>query len=163
MTVHLKGNLRNGSDSCHALKSGGCHLNADDEKILTKARFRADHGGKKLCLVVLSVAELDLDQGGTLQEIYDRAKERCCSLCPHDVIPYLRLQHRNQPKGQSRKIAMEPIKDEEDTQHIFHMGHDDEGLWLEAYPFRESSDLWRPQEKFFFVKEKEQATAYATA
>ena len=152
MTARLTGELQSGSDSCHALRSSGCAIDLLEEEVLARAKFRADHGGKKLDLVVRSGRELGLEYGGSRRQIYGNAAERGLRQCPHELGPYLRLQYRNQPSGEGLMIAMEPIPDRLGTEHIFYIGCDAQGIWFDAYSCE--VDFWYGHEKWIFVREE---------
>jgi hypothetical protein len=94
--------------------------------ILKKVKFKK----QEIELVVKTVSKLGLPDGGTLKEIYEKAKEQGLELCPAEVGPALRLVYTDQPKGEWLRIAMEPVTDSDGDLFVFSIEHDDDGLWL---------------------------------
>jgi hypothetical protein len=78
------------------------------DEILGRPAFTFAREPRQLDLVLLSVAALGFDQGGTLAEIHARAIKLGFELCPEEVGPQLRLQYRNQPVGEFLHVAMKP-------------------------------------------------------
>src|SRR5262245_21343887 len=61
-------------------------------------------------LTLLSAAELGIESESSLAEVYRRATQFGLALCPGEVGPQLRLDYRDQPRGESLTIAMGPVK-----------------------------------------------------
>lgn len=116
--------------------------------ILEKVSFSKE--SKDIELEIISVAELGLPDGGTISQIYAKAKERGLELCPAEVGPQLRLQYKDQPKGEWLLVAMEPITDSDGGLHIFSVEHDGDGLWLDAY-CGDPDNFYRGSNRFLFV------------
>jgi hypothetical protein len=60
-------------------------------------------------LTVVSAAELGVESESSLADLYSRARQLGLMLCPAEVAPQLRLDYRDQPRGETLIIAMEPI------------------------------------------------------
>lgn len=121
--------------------------------ILGKPAFTVSSEEVEVELVVVSVAELGFKDGATRKKIYQRAQEFGLDLCPNEVGPQLRLQYKDQPKGEWLLIAMEPIADSDGYLKVFRVAHDDDELWLHGiygYPDR----FWVGGRRFVFVRRK---------
>src|SRR5262249_24301028 len=60
-------------------------------------------------LVLISAADRGVETDSSLADVYKRARQVGLELCPAEVGPQLRLQYRNQPRGEALAIAMEPV------------------------------------------------------
>lgn len=85
---------------------------------------------EEIDLVSFSVEQLGFQNGVTLKEIYDKAKEFGLELCPPQVGPELRLDYKDQPEGEYLRIAMEPITDRDDDPRLFNICRYDSESWL---------------------------------
>lgn len=117
--------------------------------ILSKSAFTVASAEEEIQLVNLSVAELGFKDGATYENICSKAKELGLELCPNEVGPQLRLQYKDQPKGEYLRIAMEPITDSDGDLVIFDVDHDDDGLWLDGN-FGFSDRFWFADRRFVF-------------
>ncbi|MSU60703.1 MAG: hypothetical protein EXS52_02180 [Candidatus Staskawiczbacteria bacterium] len=85
-----------------------------------------------------------------LKEIFAMAKEKGLQLCPNQVGPELRLQYKDQSKGEWIIIGMEPIADSVGGLSLFDVVYDDDGLWLPADDGSPDS-VWNEHYRFVFV------------
>src|SRR3989338_2899129 len=115
-----------------ALKDAGCKISNWSNDILGKPAFTAATEETEVELVVVSAAELGFKDGATRADIYQKTQQLGLSLCPPEVGAQLRLQYKDQPKGEWLRIAMEPITDSGGNLRVFSVGHNDVGLWLYA-------------------------------
>jgi hypothetical protein len=60
-------------------------------------------------LTVVSAAELGVESESSLADLYSRARQLGLMLCPAEVAPQLRLDYRDQSRGETLIIAMEPV------------------------------------------------------
>lgn len=152
-TIKLGTGLKTADDFRKALKKvGGIGDWADD--ILGKPAFTASDTESKVELVVRSVEELGFKDGATREEIYNRAKEIGLDLCPAEVGPQLRLQYKDQPKGEWLLIAMEPITDSDGGLYVFGVGRRDDGMqWLRGY-YGSSDFFWHGNFRWVFLRRK---------
>jgi hypothetical protein len=60
-------------------------------------------------LVLVSAADLGVETESSLADVYKRARQVGLELCPAEVGLQLRLDYRNQPRGEALTIAMEPV------------------------------------------------------
>lgn len=85
-----------------------------------------------LDLVAVSGADLGCTGWTRRDEIYRRALARGLVPCPPEVGPALREQYPDQPLGEWRYIAMEPIMGSARLLRVFSVERDVDGLWLRA-------------------------------
>ncbi len=143
--------LKTTDDFRKAIKDGGIKIGDYANDILGKPAFTVAIEETELDLVVVSVAELGFKNEATCKQIYARAKERGLDLCPDEVSPQLRLQYKNQPKGEWLIVAMEPIRASAGDPHVFVVGHDDGGLWLGS-GYGHSGSVWSADSRWVFVR-----------
>lgn len=69
----------------------------------------------------LGLEKSDISSTSTYKVIFYRAQSLGLKLCPKEVGPYLRLQYKDQPRGECLTIAMNPIQtvDEESYRRAF--------------------------------------------
>jgi len=121
--------------------------------ILGKSSFVPSVKETEVDLVNISVAELGFKNGATRDKIYDRALELGLELCPAEVGPQLRLQYKNQPKGEWLRVAMDPIADSLGLLDVFFVYHHSGDLWLNAYSGNPVS-FWQDDSRWVFVLRK---------
>jgi hypothetical protein len=112
------------------MKETNCKVGDWANDIMGKPAFFVTSFEKKIQLVNVSVAELGFKNSATYKDICARAEELGLGLCPNEVGPQLRLQYKDQPKGEWLRIAMEPIADSDGHLNIFKVEHLDDVLWL---------------------------------
>jgi hypothetical protein len=79
------------------------------DEILGRPAFPYVRSKMDLELTLVSAAELGVEAEASLADVYKRAKQFGLALCPPEVGPQLRLDYRDQPRGESLKIGMEPV------------------------------------------------------
>jgi hypothetical protein len=131
-TINLGTGPRTADDFRRALAEKGCKLGEWGNDIIGKLAFSARSDEAEIKLVRITVAELGYVQGASRKDIYEQALKLGLDLCPSEVAPQLRLQYTDQPKGEVLIIAMEPITDSGGNLHVFNLGCDANGLWLNA-------------------------------
>ena len=150
-TVKLGIGLTTADDFRTAIKQAGFRIGDWANDILGKPAFTVSEVEMELDLVNISVAELGFENGATRKEVYDRAIELGLALCPNEVGPQLRLQYKDQPRGEWFIVAMEPISDSVGDLEVFFLAHRVGGLWLycgNGHPgFR-----WVADTRFVFVR-----------
>lgn len=147
-TIKL-GTIKNADDFRKALKKAGFKIGNWGNDILDKPAFTVASSEEEIQLVNLSVADLGFKNGATYKDVCAKAKELGLELCPNEVGPQLRLQYKDQPKGEWLRIAMEPITDSDGHLHVFGVVHDVGGLWL--YGRSGYSGLfWLADDRFVF-------------
>ena len=79
------------------------------DEILGRAAFPYAREKTVVELAVVSAAELGVESESSLADFYNRARQLGLVLCPAEVAPQLRLDYRDQPRGETLIIAMEPV------------------------------------------------------
>jgi hypothetical protein len=92
-----------------ALDSAGIKIGDAADEILGRPGFPYGTMKTDVELVLVSAADLGLETESSLADVYKRARQVGLQLCPAEVGPQLRLDYRNQPRGEALTIAMEPI------------------------------------------------------
>lgn len=120
-TVTL-GDLGSDEETCERLEDAGIHIYNRDKETLGRATFEKDKA--TLDLVRASVEELGLQSGATTVEVYAAATSRGLTLCPHETVVQLCLQHLDPlPRGEDLRVAMEPVVDSDGVHCIFALEH----------------------------------------
>lgn len=70
-------------------------------------------------------------------------------LCPPDVALNYRLQYKEQPLDDKVYVAMKPIVGPDGEPRVFVLGHNADGLFLDAAQAK-PDDKWHPNNKFMF-------------
>jgi len=120
-TLKLGTGLKTADDFRSALKEADGNIGDCGNDILGKLAFAVSPEEKEVGLIVVSVAEIGFEGGATRVDIYRRAQELGLDLCPNEVGPQLRLQYKDQPKGELLLIAMEPIADSRGDLYVFNV------------------------------------------
>lgn len=152
-TIKLGTGPKNANDFRKAIKDNGFSIGDYANDILGKPAFTVAAEETKLDLVVVSVAELGFKDGATPKQIYARAKELGLDLCPAEVGPQLRLQYKDQPKGEWLVIAMEPIALADGFLGLFYVERHGSGLWLGGC-YGGSACVWGSGDRFVFSPRK---------
>jgi len=148
-TIKL-GTYKNVDALRNSIKSDG-NIEISDwaNDILGKPAFTVAGAEEEIRLVNVSVADLGFKNGATYKDICAKAKELGLELCPNEVGPQLRLQYKDQPKGEYLRIVMEPISGSSGDLNIFGVEHDGDDLWLHScHGF--SDYFWRANYRFVF-------------
>ncbi len=147
-TIKL-GTHKNADEFRKALKKDGFKIGDWGNDILGKPAFTVSSAEEEIQLANVSVADLGFKDGANYGDICSKAKELGLELCPNEVGPQLRLQYKDQPKGEYLRIAMEPITDSDGDLNIFRVGHGDDGLWLNGRNGY-SDYFWYALDRFVF-------------
>ena len=92
-----------------ALEAAGIKIGDAADEILGRPAFPYVRNKTDVELTLVSAADLGVQSETALADVYKRAKEFGLVLCPAEVGPQLRLEYRDQPRGESLNIAMEPV------------------------------------------------------
>lgn len=105
---------------------------------------------QQINIAVVSVKELDLNNGGTSSEIFAAASRQRLALCPLELAAHFRLQYMDQPEGPYLTVASVKTRDDEEYPNGFYLRRLNETLWLRGY--RATSDyIWEPASAFAFI------------
>lgn len=147
-TIKL-GTLKNADEFRKAFKKDGFKIGDWGNDILKKPAFTVSSAEEEIQLANVSVADLGFKEGATYGNICAKAKELGLELCPNEVGPQLRLQYKDQPKGEYLRIAMEPIADSDGDLRIFNVECGVDALWLYGY-YGFSGRFWNADDRFVF-------------
>ncbi|OGK09744.1 MAG: hypothetical protein A2W80_04330 [Candidatus Riflebacteria bacterium GWC2_50_8] len=104
----------------------------------------------QVCLSVVSVKKLGLNNGGTSSEIFAAASRQGLALCPLELAAHFRLQYMDQPEGPYLTVASAKTRDDEEYPNGFYLRRLNGILWLRGY--RATSDyIWEPASVFAFL------------
>jgi hypothetical protein len=92
-----------------ALDAAGIKIGDAADEILGRPAFPYGTMKTDVELVLLSAEDLGFKSQSSLADVYKRARQVGLELCPAEVGPQLRLDYRNQPRGEALTIAMEPV------------------------------------------------------
>ncbi|HZS43063.1 MAG TPA: hypothetical protein VFA52_02470 [Candidatus Paceibacterota bacterium] len=145
--------LRTADDFRRDLKNDGYRINGWGNNVLDQKDFTVAKKMHNIDLVVVSVADLYFKEGAIQRDIYARAKEIGLGLCPAEVGPQLRLQYKDQPRGECLWIGMEYIRDSDGYPLVFDVAHNDVGQWLCGH-LGEPGHFWAADDLFVFVARK---------
>lgn len=79
------------------------------KSMMNNPEFTISQKSEHINLVRISVKDLGFPKGATATEIYKKAQKLGLELCPVEVGPQLRLQYKDQPKGECVAVGMKPI------------------------------------------------------
>ena len=147
-TIKL-GTHKDADSLCKAMKKANFTIGDWANDILGKPAFTVASAEEEIQLVNLSVADLGFKEGANYENICSKAKQLGLELCPNEVGPQLRLQYKDQPKGEYLRIAMEPITDSGGNLSLFGVARGDDGLWLYGDSGR-SGLFWGADGRFVF-------------
>lgn len=136
-----------------AITKAGCKIGDWANDMLGKEAFTIAPTEQEIDLVVVTVGELGFKNGAKYSDICQRAQELGLELCPNEVGPQLRLQYKDQPKGEWLRIAMEPITDSGGDRFIFRVAHGVNDLWL-YWNYGNPGHVWDAGLRFVFVLRK---------
>lgn len=83
--------------------------------------------------VVVSLPDLGLTDGGTFDEIVQRAGSAGLTPCPTELGPHLRLRYRDQPEGPYLTVASQKLRGEDAFPNGLYLRRLEDGLWLRGY------------------------------
>ena len=152
-TIKLGTGIKTADDFRNAIKQATMKIGNWGNDILGKPAFTASSVETEVDLVNVSVAELGFKDGATRKEIYEQAIKLGLELCPAEVGLQLRLQYKDQPKGEWLLIAMEPITDSDGDLSVFYVERDGNELWLYGCSGHPDS-FWDGHNRFVFVRRK---------
>ncbi|TSC91570.1 MAG: hypothetical protein CEN90_368 [Parcubacteria group bacterium Licking1014_17] len=152
-TVKLGTGLADACKFREALKNGGFRIGDWGNYTLGGPDFKVSPKKTSIGLVNVSVAEIGFKDGATRKDIYERALSLGLQLCPNEVGPQLRLQYKDQPKGEGLPIAMEPIAGSGGYLGVFYVGRRDDDLWLDGSIGRPGV-FWFGRVRWVFARRK---------
>lgn len=152
-TIKLGTGLHSADDFRQALKKSGMKLGEWASDLLNQSAFRVSGKPIEVDLVTLTVAELGFESGASYSDVCKRGVELGHDLCQPEHGPQLRLQYKDQPKGETLFLAMEAIRSSDGGLSLFVVGRDGNGLWLGAN-FADPDNFYRADDRFVFACRK---------
>ncbi|MDP2812262.1 MAG: hypothetical protein Q8O32_01055 [bacterium] len=131
-TIKLGTGLKSADDFRQALKKSGMKLGDWASDLLNQSAFKVSSKLIEVDLVTLTVAELGFEGGASYSDVCKRGVELGHDLCQPEHGPQLRLQYKDQPKGEVLYLAMEAIRDSDGDLNTFAVERLGSGLWLSA-------------------------------
>ncbi|WP_345473158.1 hypothetical protein QMQ05_03850 [Glutamicibacter ectropisis] len=142
------------------LDASGVELNAHAQQLLLHSDFAQACVPMKINLLSCSVKALGLPDGGTLPQIYARARHVGLDLCPIITGPYLRLVHLDQESSGNSTLSAgmkpadsltiaSPILGDDDYPKGFYLRVVDSVPWLRGYRCDERYEF-APRDTFIF-------------
>jgi hypothetical protein len=150
-TIELGTSLKTADDFRRALREGGFKIGDWGNGIHGKPAFTAATNETEVDLARVTVSELGFKEGARRGQIYERAKQLGLELCSSEVGPQLRLQYKDQPRGEWLLIGMEPILASDGYPNIFCVRHGGSELWLYGC-FGFPAYLWNAGSQWVFVR-----------
>lgn len=132
-TIKLGTGLKTTDDFRQALKKSGMDLSDWASDLLSQLAFKVSDKPIEVDLVTLTVVELGLERMASYSDICKRGVELGYDLCKPEYGPQLRLQYKDQPKGEVLILAMESIRNSSGGLSTFAVEHLVDGLWLSSY------------------------------
>lgn len=134
------------------------------ETLLMNESFTTADQVYRLVTVELTVRDLGLSAGATLDQIFHTANLLGLQLCPLELGPHLRLTYLDQPEGFLDKpsriqqapygsitIASEINCEDEDFPKGFYLRKINGELWLRGY-LADFKHVWEPDDRFIFCQ-----------
>ena len=149
------------ADLLRDLQDAGVALNQHAETLLADPAF--DHpAARTLRIVVRSVEELGLPEGGVQSSVFAAAHARGLELCPLVTGPSLRLAMTDQPDAPdsvlsagraptgSVHVASAPVSDDVEHPKGFYLRVVDGQAWLRGYRC-DDAYMWGPEQRLAFA------------
>lgn len=156
-SIKLGTGLKSGRDFRKALEEAKCEICMENEKILDK--IEVSPVLIEIDLIVVSNFQLGFKRGATTNDIYNRGLEIGLDLCPMETGPQLRLQYKDQPKGEGLLIAMRPFTGKRGCEEIFRVlrnSDEDNGKkYLEDCDGASPTFFWRNPQTLWVFKKRE--------
>lgn len=132
------------------LEQAGVTVTALAEDMMRNPDFATLQTAQMHDIVRLKVDDIVLSSDyPTTDQLYKRAQELGLELCPPELGPQLRLQHKDQPTGDHYWIGMKQITGSRGFSGIFALEHYGDGVWLRSdWVFPESE--WNLENEFVF-------------
>lgn len=124
------------------------HDNTDD--MLRNWKFKTTPKPRKVNAVILSAADLGFSEEASFLQILQRAQQLGLSLCPPDFGFYLRMQYRNQPRGEWLHVGMVPIKSPKKGSFVVELDNESGKLNVDA-SWEPAWEKWDIQTKLIFL------------
>lgn len=126
-------------------------MNEYGKQLWNDPRFVISEVSYALRTVELRVRDLGFADGGTTEQIYQRAQDLGLEVCPLELGPFLRLQFLDQPEAYRITLSAHKLAEEAGVPNGFYLRRVSAGLWLRGYTAT-SDFCWDPDEHFVFAR-----------
>lgn len=145
----------------HDLRAAGVALNQHAETLLADPAFD-DPVARTLRILVRSVEDLGLPEGGVQSRVFAAARARGLELCPLVTGPFLRLAMTDQPDAPDSvlsagraptgavHVASAPVSDDVEHPKGFYLRVVDGQAWLRGFRC-DDSYVWGPEQRLALV------------
>ena len=152
------------SQLIHKIKQESILINELGKTLFNDDKFTTSDSKYKLEIVELTVQDLGLLEGGTINQVFGKANQLGLELCPLELGPYLRLAYLDQPEGDLNRhqlhkapdgsitVASQILAEDHDFPKGFYLRRIDGTLWLRGYVC-DDTHIWEPGDHFIFVKQ----------
>lgn len=148
-----------------ALRDKGIELNEIAQTLLAHKAFETSGERSTLEIAEVSLQELGLPHGATIERVFERATEHGLAVCPLELAAHLRLQFTDQPEGflgyppssnrappGSLTIAARPIATGDGVSMGFYLRRIRGVLWLRGYR-SPAEHVWDAGDRFVFRRQ----------
>jgi hypothetical protein len=145
-----------------ALEKKGIQLNEIAQSLFAHRAFETADARSTMEIAEVSVRDLGLASGATLEQVFERAAKHGLALCPLELAAHLRLQFTNQPEGflgyppssnrappGALTIAAQPIASGDGLPMGFYLRRICGVLWLRGYQ-SPAEHVWDADDRFVF-------------
>jgi hypothetical protein len=145
-----------------ALKERGILLNEIAQSLFAHQAFETADARSTMEIAEVSVRDLGLTSGATLEQVFERAAEHGLALCPLELAAHLRLQFSDQPEGflgyplssnrappGALTIGARPIASGDGAPMGFYLRRIQGVLWLRGYR-SPAEHVWDADDRFVF-------------
>jgi hypothetical protein len=120
----------------------GVHMSDDMERLLPRIDLTIENSEgvtkkdihqqevKLVGLIRVSVAQLGLEEGGSIREVFAQAKAFGLGFCSWQIALNLRLLYKNQPADERLYIGMESTLDEDENEVFPFLDNTNEGMFI---------------------------------
>lgn len=151
-TVNFNPDIKDVDDYLKLIEKNGIKIGYYLKDIFGNSTFNVTAKETKLHLVGVLLADLGFKNATQLKYIFNIANSKGFQHCPIWIAFELRLQYKNQPKGNRLFIGMEPIIDSDGISWLLYLECDHNGLWLDALCDDSTIPLWPSSYQFVFVQ-----------
>ena len=131
------------------IRSAGIKTNKYAEILFNSPKLKTSSSVTAIKIVEVSVKNIGLPDGGTMENIVSKASNHGLALCSLELALRLRLNYLNQAEGPYLTVASEKLETDNEFPSGLYLRKLGDGLWLRGY--RASDDyIWAPDSLFVF-------------
>jgi hypothetical protein len=130
-SIKLGTGFNNAKEFREALYKNGFGISDWANDMLAKPSLTLVPATTTANLILVTVSDLGFSRKASWNDICSKAEMLGLALCPSEVGPQLRLQYRDQPRGEWMLIAMKPIRDSNGDLSIFNVERNDDACTMQ--------------------------------